>query len=215
MRLQTIDPLTLVSRPWLETCCVLGIAVGGLVAGCVETIRKGVSMDTTWGPLLACGIATVGLFVSCKFWTVVFDSGERVMRWRVRGVFGVKEGQIGYDGIVGVAHPADRSGNRSPPRGIALVLADGTTFRLSYFSTVRRGLERLKRLASLIRREVGIDEPGEDLALADAVLAAPSDAQGAKAVRDLLGVPLSEARVIARGIRGGDDAEGSGSLGGE
>lgn len=204
MRLKGADPLTLIFRPWLLAGFVSLMAAGSLIGGSVRTIRNGVSMDSTWGPLMVLGIAMVGAVAGCKFWTVVFDTGDRVVRWRIRSPLGVKLGEIPYDDIVGVAHPAGKSSNRVPPRGIALVLADGTAFQLSYYTAVYRGLERLKRVGSLIRKEVGIDEPGEELAIADAVLAAPTDLQATRAVRDLLGVPLKEARVIARGIRGGD-----------
>ncbi|MEM9373286.1 MAG: hypothetical protein AAGA55_06545 [Planctomycetota bacterium] len=208
MRLQRLEPLTLVFRPWLLVVFVSLLSVGNLIGGAIQTYRHGVSMDSTWGPLMGCTLALCIGAAGLRFWTVVFDSGTRTVRWQIRSVRGLKTGEIPYDEVVGVAHPTGKSSSRNPPRGIALVLADRTVFRLSYFTTVHRGFERLQRIGSLIRTEVGIDEPGDALAIADAVLAADSDVMAARAVHDLLGVPLSEARVIARRIRGGEDPGG-------
>ncbi|GEM_PF-6083236 len=207
MHARSLQPLTLVFRPWLVTVFAGAMGLGSLIVGIVRTVRGGVGWDNTWGALLAACLGLgIGSFAA-RFWTVVFDGPAGAVRWRVWTVWGVRRGEIPYDLIVGVSHPVGKSSSGVPPRGIALVLADGASFRLSYYTAVRRGFDRLQRVGALIRREVGIDEPGEELALADAVLAADSDVQAAKAVRELLGVPLSEARVIARGIRRGDSGD--------
>lgn len=202
MRLHTLQPLTLVHRPWIYTAIACALGFSGLVAGTVRTVRVGVSMDSTWGPLTSiCVCAIVGSLAS-QYWAVTFDRASRVVRWRIRSIRGVKCGEISYDDVVGVSFPAARSSNRRPPRGIALVLADGTSMRLSQFSTVHKGFERLQRIGSLIRNEVGIAEPCGELEIADAISSASSDLQAVKVAKDLLGVPLSEARTIARGVRG-------------
>lgn len=202
MRLRTLQPLTLVYRPWVYTSLASAMALGCLVGGVVRTVRSGVGLDSTWGPLLGVCLCVVVGSAASQYWTVRFDGASRLVRWRVRSVRGERGGEIGYDDVVGVAFPAARSGSRRPPRGIALVLAGGGTLRLSHYSTVHRGFERLERIGSLIRREVGIDEPGLELSVADAMTSADTDLQAVRAARDLLGVSLSEARVIAKRLRG-------------
>lgn len=222
MRVQTLQPLTLVHRPWILVILTAGIGLPALVTGLVHTVRDGVGIDSTWGPL---AVVLVSALIACagvRFWRVEFDAHALVVRWRVKSLLGTRLEQLRYDEIVGVDLPALRvkaGGNRRKPRrGLALTTVDGNRTRLSWHSArTPREIERLEQMAALMRKELRLAEPDAASSIAASAPTARSAAMTRRTARDLAGEPTRKVRFRVRfalhGTRGRSSGERDPSTG--